>query len=212
MLIGITGAPVAGSGKDTVADLLVSDWGFVKVSLADPMKRFCKELFNFSDEQMWGASSLRNAPDERYVCTNIVGEHLLTPRVALQQLGTNWGRSCYQDVWIDYAAAIYKKLSAGDFAYSAQKGVYYCKGAGPRDVVVPDIRFDNEARGLSKHGARVWCVKRPVPKLEGAAGCHVSESGISAELIDVTLHNDKGLDELTSLVAMVVKEVVANEP
>ena len=31
----------AGSGKDTAADLLVSEFGFVKIAFADVLKRFC---------------------------------------------------------------------------------------------------------------------------------------------------------------------------
>lgn len=63
-IIGIMGK--AGSGKDTVADFLVFNCGFVKMSLADEMKRFTKKVFGFSDEQLWGPSRYRNAVDERY--------------------------------------------------------------------------------------------------------------------------------------------------
>jgi len=50
----------AGSGKDAVADCFVES-GAVKVALADPMKRFAKNVFKFSDKQLWGPSELRNA-------------------------------------------------------------------------------------------------------------------------------------------------------
>lgn len=74
MILGITGIledatgrqRVAGSGKDTVADLLCTHFGFAKISLADPMKRICRDIFDFSHEQMWGPSETRNAPDTRY--------------------------------------------------------------------------------------------------------------------------------------------------
>jgi hypothetical protein len=66
-LIGISG--FAGSGKDTVADWLVREKAFVKLSLADPIKRICKDVFDFSDEQLWGPSEKRSEPDKRYVRT-----------------------------------------------------------------------------------------------------------------------------------------------
>lgn len=63
-IIGLLGH--AGSGKDTVADFLVTNYGFIKMSLADEMKRFARRVFEFTDEQLWGPSSCRNAVDHRY--------------------------------------------------------------------------------------------------------------------------------------------------
>jgi len=61
------GAPIfiivgqAGSGKDAVADTFVKTYGAEKLALADPMKRFAKKVFGFTDEQLWGPSENRNA-------------------------------------------------------------------------------------------------------------------------------------------------------
>ncbi len=56
-VIGLLGP--AGSGKDLVADWFVSK-GFVKISFADPMKRFVRSAFGISQEQLWGPSEKRN--------------------------------------------------------------------------------------------------------------------------------------------------------
>ena len=48
MILGISG--LAGSGKDTVADILVKHQQCVKVSFADPLKRICRDVFDFTDE------------------------------------------------------------------------------------------------------------------------------------------------------------------
>jgi hypothetical protein len=74
MIIGISGLIYdnagnkgnAGAGKDTVADILIKDFGYVRVAFADVMKRFAQEIYQFSDEQLWGPSEKRNAPDPRY--------------------------------------------------------------------------------------------------------------------------------------------------
>ena len=64
-LIGITGA--AGSGKDTVAEMLrQQDSKLVTLGLADPIKEFARDVFEFSQEQLWGPSAARNAPDVRF--------------------------------------------------------------------------------------------------------------------------------------------------
>lgn len=63
-ILGVAGQ--AGSGKDTVADKLCTDRGFTKVALADPIKRFGKRVFGFTDQQLWGPSAYRNAVDPRF--------------------------------------------------------------------------------------------------------------------------------------------------
>jgi len=57
----------AGSGKDTVGAYLAEKYGAVTVAQADPLKRFAAEVFGFSEEQLWGPSSSRNAPDPKTV-------------------------------------------------------------------------------------------------------------------------------------------------
>lgn len=64
MILGISG--LAGSGKDTFAQLLAKQHGFEVLSLADPIKRICRDVFGFTDEQLWGPSAERSRPDTRY--------------------------------------------------------------------------------------------------------------------------------------------------
>lgn len=59
-IIGICGQ--AGSGKDTVADYISNEYDYVTVALADPMKRFVKDVWGFTEEQLWGPSDFRNKP------------------------------------------------------------------------------------------------------------------------------------------------------
>lgn len=63
-LIGVSGQ--TGSGKDTVANYLCTEYNFVKVALADPIKRFGYHVFHFNENQLWGPSESRNAVDSRY--------------------------------------------------------------------------------------------------------------------------------------------------
>lgn len=215
MIIGLCGK--AGSGKDTVADILVRDLGFVKIAFADPLKRVCKDIFDFSDEQLWGPSEKRNEPDFRY-CRKphqqgydpvdgrptTIDAQYLTPRYALQQLGTEWGRDCYPDIWIDYAMRVAKSIMAGRGSYTAKKGLELAIDGGghylkPTGVVISDVRFENEVRGLRAYGARVLRIVRPNQGLKGEASTHRSETemdGIPAELFDAVLQNDGSLEDL----------------
>lgn len=63
MLIGFAGK--AKAGKDTCADYLVAQYGFVKVALADPLKRFAMNVFSFTEAQLWG-DTLKERRDVRY--------------------------------------------------------------------------------------------------------------------------------------------------
>ena len=57
----------AGSGKDTVADKIVSFIpNSIKLAQADEMKRFAAKVFKFNDQQLWGPSEKREEVDERY--------------------------------------------------------------------------------------------------------------------------------------------------
>lgn len=56
----------AGSGKDTVAEILVKNHGAVAIAQADPMKRLGHWVFKFSAHQLWGPSEARNAIDTRF--------------------------------------------------------------------------------------------------------------------------------------------------
>lgn len=57
-VLGLLGP--AGSGKDEVADWLCKNKGFVKVSFADPIKRFTSRCFGIDWDRLWGPSEKRN--------------------------------------------------------------------------------------------------------------------------------------------------------
>lgn len=202
MIIGVVGK--AGSGKDTVADFLVEQFGFAKVSLADPLKRFCREVFDFSEEQLWGASEHRNSSDPRYPRAD---GSFLTPRFALQSLGTEWGRTCYDNVWADHCARTCRALLAGNCKYTQRHGLVAAPNSEPfPGVVVADVRFHNEVNALKGIGGRVWKVCRPVSGLPGAEGRHLSEMEMDGIDADVLVHNDGSLNVLFQRVRSILWE------
>ena len=87
MLIGLSGA--ARSGKDTLADYLIQNYGFTKVAFADELKLLCASNFNLSSEQLYG--NLKEAKDYRYK---------KSPREILQATGQFY-RSIDIDFWVD---------------------------------------------------------------------------------------------------------------
>ena len=230
MIIGVSGQ--AGSGKDTVADFLVKNHGFVKVALADPLKRACKEFYNFTEDQLWGPSENRNKPDQRYpreqhefsdrsckVCGFKAKERkelspvpewpqcYLTPRYALQLLGTEFGRHCYDNTWVDYTLRVAKVL-LGEFeesyteGYNAREGLHRIGNVSyqrPQGVVVSDVRFINEISAIKNVGGFVVRVNRSGAGLDGSASAHRSEAEmreISDDKFNYVIQNIGTLEEL----------------
>lgn len=156
---------LAGCGKSTVADAL-AERGWTVVSLAEPMKAALAEWFGWSHDRLYGPSEARNAPDPRWGG--------LTARRALQHLGTEFGRAMHPDVWIRLA------LSKAE------------RASGP--VVIPDVRFKNEAAAVRAAGGRVVRIVRPGAGLDGAAATHASEAGCGPA--DEVMLNAGSLGEL----------------
>lgn len=177
-VIGLSGT--AGAGKDSFADRLCSHHGFVRVGFADPMKRFCEEVFGFSDRQVWGNIDDKNRPDRRY---RRADGSPLTPRYALQTLGTEWGRNCYPDLWIDYALRVAEGLLGTGWAYTPRTGIYEDEGARIAGVVFTDCRFANEVDAVRRAGGRVIRIVRPGFDGMKTIAAHVSEAG-QAEMPD----------------------------
>lgn len=158
----------AGSGKDTLGNILVDKYKFVPIAFADPLKRICTDVYAFTDAQMWGASENRNAIDIRY------GK---APREALQKLGDEWGRGFYSNTWIDYALRLAKQIESGTSDYSPKLGIMNQKYIGPRNILITDVRYINEFYAIKEAGGKVIRCKRNVEKL-GLVPAHKSETDI----------------------------------
>lgn len=203
LILGVSG--LSGSGKDATADILVQDHGFVKMSLADPMKQIARKVYAFTDEQLWGPSQARNAEDPRYPRAD---GSFLTPREALQQLGTEWGRKCYLNTWVDVCVRTARELLVDggvQLKYSQQLGLARrTDGLRGRTrsvfgVVVPDVRFKNELAGIREAGGLTLRVVRPGAGLSGQHGLHPSETeqaGIPDTAFDWVLQNTGTIDDL----------------
>lgn len=116
-----------GSGKSTAAGLLV-DQGYEKTSFAEPMRRML-EAIGVEHEAM--TDSVRKESP----CSVLSDA---TPRVAMQTLGTEWGRTLSPDFWVN----LWKTRAAGFLALG-------------RDVVIDDCRYPNEAEAVRSLGGFV---------------------------------------------------------
>ncbi len=138
-------AGLARSGKDTAADILMAyRKDFVRYSFAGPLKEMLATGLSLTDAQLNGAA--KNVVDPRYG---------VTPRYMMQTLGTEWGREIVSpDLWL--------KLVKNRVAAMA------CP------VVIPDVRFEDEASFVRDNGVLLHIQR------EGTGGdSHASEAGIT---------------------------------
>lgn len=172
-IIGLSGW--ARSGKDTVADYLVEHHGFVKLSLATPMR---EALYRLNPQIVdWGNMhwSVRQAVDlmgwERMkVC-------FPTLRGLMQRMGTEVGREMFgEDFWVDL---VIKEANKYD------------------KVVIADCRYLNEAEAVRSAGGQVWRISRDSVE---AANDHDSEHGLDDYDFDLKLENNTTIEELHKFV------------
>jgi hypothetical protein len=205
-IIGVCGS--AGSGKSAVADILARECGFVVIALADPLKRFCAEAWGWDRATLWGSSHRRNEPDTRY---RMASGEFLTPRRALQVLGTEFGRTMDPDVWVRLAIQMAARVGAGA-NYAPEIGLtnwLFPIHETYNGVVIPDVRFRNEVDAINRAGGKVWKVVRDGAGLEGEAGLHASEQElvrIPGSEFAAALDNNGTLEELRANVLGLVRE------
>lgn len=176
-VLGITGP--AGAGKDFVLGRLqqLRPGRFKALSVADPLKLALATLLDVDVEQLeeWKRSET--------VGVQLVHEHRgglslpMSIRTLMQRLGADVGRALWgEDFWADRWLDLYLDLQRRDAI----------RRVGPCTYVNASVRFDNEAQYIHDLGGEVWQVLGPQDA--GAAG-HVSEAGISADLVTRTIDN-----------------------
>ena len=134
-LIGITGK--AGSGKDTLADAAVLEFGAIKYNFALPIKLALNAMFGWTME-MWDNREWKEEPIEW------LGK---SPRFLAQTLGTEWGREIiHPELWT--------RIGMDHYWTHAKTGT-----SAP--FIIADVRFDNEVKRIHDMGGIVIRVVRP---------------------------------------------------
>jgi hypothetical protein len=182
MLVGLAGNK--GVGKDTVAEHLVEQ-GFTRIGFADKMKEAIANLFDITIEQVDGWKNR-----EHYIPVLVqiqFADGTIQTRMEwrefLQRFGTEMGRKTFgEDFWVSRW-----------MQYLDPDDIY-------KDIVVPDVRFPNEAKWIKKLGGHMVGIYRPGYEPDG----HVSEERLSERLIDATIVNNGTIEEMNTLADAIV--------
>jgi len=183
-IIGLSG--FARSGKDEAAQVLVEEFGFIRVAFADKLREVLYQLNPIVDS--W---HLEVDGEEKHLYTTVqyvIDRHgwdgyKETPygseiRRLLQRLGTEAGRQTLWDsIWIDAAFA-----NLPDDA----------------KVVVSDARFYNEFDAIRQRGGYIWRIDRDGV---GPANDHASETeAIDYPYFSLYLKNNGTLEEYKEMI------------
>lgn len=166
MIIGLMG--YAREGKDSVADVLVKDFGFTRIAFADKLKEMAL-LIDPPCPQGTPMSLKQTVEFEGWESAKEYPDH----RMFLQNLGVAARECLHPDVWIQ---AAFDDVSL------------------MKDVVIPDVRFLNEIKFVLSHfDGHLLRVERPG---HGPVNGHVSEHEWTSQAPEYTIHNDGDLDQL----------------
>jgi len=156
-LIGLVG--YSGSGKTRAAKILMS-YGYVRERCAGPLKKMLKAM-GLTHKEVDGC--LRDQP-----CELLGGK---TPRDAMITLGTEWGRQMIdKNLWVRIL----------------MRRVDHLLMVGA-DIVIDDVRFQEEAQAIKGRGGVIWRIDRPGV---GPGSAHISETGQSDIVPDKVIVND----------------------
>lgn len=181
MIIGVSGK--AGSGKSTFASVLKEEFGFEEVCFADHLKFVTGYFLLPGNNEIDHLKKMNGSNDDKN--TKIPGIDK-TYREVLQAVGVGMRVCIHPDIWIKLAAP--KIVEALDF----------------NDVVISDVRFNNEAEWIKNQGGKIILIEREnnphhVPK-------HASEEGIDPKFTDITVKNKgNGLEDFKQDIETIVQ-------
>lgn len=142
MIVGLVG--FIGSGKGTVASQLVEEYNFRQDSFASSLKDACSSIFGWPRNMLEGDTAesrrWREEPDPWWA--HSLSYPGFSPRIALQQMGTNVIRDNFNDnIWLLSVLNRYERNKT-------------------QNVVISDVRFPNEIKFIQENGGKLIQISR----------------------------------------------------
>lgn len=194
-LIGVAG--VIGAGKDVIANHLIDRWGFQRLGFSFALKQEVGQRLRRTLLAYWRLteSDIPPAPEaEQGIIDLLLQTKPPVVRELLQEYGTEVRRADDADYWVHKWCS----LAAKDWT---------------RRLVVPDVRFDNEAKIIQRWGVLVKVV-RPTTA-SPAQTTHASETGVALwpdSAFDAVFMNEKSIADLEARVDDFIRLRIATWP
>jgi hypothetical protein len=149
MIFGICG--FQSSGKDTLANYLITEYGFIKFSFASKLKDIIAIMFCWPRDKLEGLTKQdrewRETVDSWWA--EKLGITTLTPRYVMQYFATDLFRNHFHtDIWVNILENELNK----------------CLASNPNQhIVISDCRFSNEIDMILNLGGKIIQVHRNPP-------------------------------------------------
>lgn len=176
----------ARSGKDEAAKVLVEEFGFKQVAFADKLREVLYALNPIVNYDSMGRQNIHVQDVINEWGWDGYKETAFGPEIRrlLQRLGTEAGRQTLWDsIWIDAAFA-----------------------NQPEDakIVVPDCRFQNEARAIKERGGKIVRIRRAGVE---AVNSHISEHDLDNFSFDYYIDNNSSIEDYRNKVVRFANEL-----
>ncbi len=187
-----------GSGKDTIANYLISEYGFVKISFAGAIKDIASIMFGWDRQRLEGLT--KEDREWRETVDPWWEKQLnlpISPRYIMQQFGTElFRRHFHPDIWVK---VVEKKLTEYE------------------NIVITDCRFPNEIKMVKDNGGILVHVERNLPhwfhdyksgsSSPEADKLHASETSWIREKFDLEVKNNGSVKDLENKVEKYIMEL-----
>lgn len=216
LLIGLTG--LAGSGKSTIAKLLVGNHNFKEISFADPLKRVVADTFNIPLKDCYteeGKAKKYTISRQSFTNTNnfykamkdhcaqdgdlYASEDYLDYEESVTKALFGWGVS--EEAVKEYTLREILQLVGTEGIRSVKDSFWVDLAMSKADeydghVVFSDVRFDNEALAvIHNFGINALVTRDGLTKMN-----HASEQGVNSQYINFNINNNGTVDDLSSMI------------
>jgi hypothetical protein len=165
------------SGKTLVANYLMQNYNYIKLSFASPLKNLVQNIFLFNDDQLFGNSK------------EIIDPYWKTsPRSLLQFIGTDLFRNelsakfpdIGDNIWIKHMEKKLSQFSDND------------------KIIIDDVRFNNEIDMIKNFGGIIIKIDRYKNDdlLNDKYNMHQSETDLCNFSSDITISNNSSINDL----------------
>lgn len=200
-IIGVAG--LMGSGKDAVAKIIAEEYEAKIIRFADPVYEAAKRLDPYV---IYDASPMRLMDLIEKIGWDKAKRTIFEVRRLLQVIGTECGRQIHgDDCWVRLAADKIRDL----YKYNPDNS----QRCNVDCIVIPDVRFYNEAHFVKTAGLEVLYVERPSLTEDSPEMQRISEQhGKELKPLCRIIRNNGTLDDLRAKVLKIVGRHLKTAP
>ena len=208
IVVGLSG--YAGAGKDAVADILVSDYGFTKMAFADPLKAMVRKLDPIIGHDLYDGccNECADIPEVTEVRFSDAAQYGFND----QSLKRSPWADEVRDLWQRFGTEVFREE---DEDYWVRKAALALLESTAERVVFTDVRFENEAEFIYDRlddrldgPNSVWRIDRPGHRPDDI---HESEQMVGLLGEEVTIINDGSLEDLEYPVSLAMDLLLSDD-